>query len=110
MLHSGRLHPYPKTRLERLASEEHSSLLRKFVNYNRKKFYNIEPGTIVIKLSFFESVALTLKCSTCLKNLPGTKKTLWLIFELGMKKKRLIVLKTGPNVIKIWSVICEFLQ
>jgi hypothetical protein len=32
------------TRLERLAVDEHSSLLPKFVNYREKKFYNIGPG------------------------------------------------------------------
>jgi hypothetical protein len=31
-------------RLERLAMEKHSSLLRTFVNYNCKTFYNIGPG------------------------------------------------------------------
>jgi hypothetical protein len=33
-----------KTRLERLAWLSHFSLLQKFVNYVRKKFYNIGPG------------------------------------------------------------------
>ncbi len=33
----------PYTRLERLAREKHSSFLRKFVNYGRKKFNNIGP-------------------------------------------------------------------
>jgi hypothetical protein len=32
-----------KTKLERLARYKHSSLLRKFVTYGRKKFYNIGP-------------------------------------------------------------------
>ncbi len=31
------------TRLERLGRDKPSSLLRKFVNYERKKFYNIGP-------------------------------------------------------------------
>ncbi len=31
------------TRLERLVRDKHSSLLRKFVNYDRKEFYNIGP-------------------------------------------------------------------
>jgi hypothetical protein len=35
-------HTY-KARLERLVSEKHSSLLRTFVNYERKKFYNFGP-------------------------------------------------------------------
>jgi hypothetical protein len=30
------------TRLERLARDKHPSLLRKSVNYGRKRFYNIE--------------------------------------------------------------------
>jgi hypothetical protein len=40
-LHLGRLLHYPQTRLERLARDKHTSLLRTFVNYVRKKFYNI---------------------------------------------------------------------
>jgi hypothetical protein len=32
-----------ETRLERLARDKHSSLLRKSVNYGQKKFYNIGP-------------------------------------------------------------------
>jgi hypothetical protein len=32
-----------KTRLKRLSRDEHSSLLRKFVNYVRKNFYNTGP-------------------------------------------------------------------
>ncbi len=35
------------TRLERLARHKHSSLLRKLVNYARKKFYSIGPRTTV---------------------------------------------------------------
>jgi hypothetical protein len=31
------------TRLERLARDKHSSLLRKSVNYGRKKFYSTGP-------------------------------------------------------------------
>jgi len=34
------------TKLERLARDKHSSLLRTFVNYDRKLFYNIEPRLI----------------------------------------------------------------
>jgi hypothetical protein len=36
--------PTPKhqTRLERLARDKRSSLLRKFVNYDRKRFYNVD--------------------------------------------------------------------
>jgi hypothetical protein len=29
--------------LEKLATEMHSSLLQKFLNYGREKFYNIDP-------------------------------------------------------------------
>ncbi len=32
-----------KTKIEKLASDKHSSLLRTFVNYDRKKFHNIGP-------------------------------------------------------------------
>ncbi len=40
-----------QSRLERLARDKHSSLLRTFVNYGRKKFYNVDPmGPNVIKL------------------------------------------------------------
>jgi len=41
----GRLHPFSQTlaRLERLASDKRSSLLQIFVNYGRKKTYNIGP-------------------------------------------------------------------
>ena len=35
-----------KPRLERLARGKHSSLLRKYVNYGRKKFYNIGPWSL----------------------------------------------------------------
>jgi hypothetical protein len=35
--------PCPQTRLERLASVKHSSLVRKFVTYDRKTFNNIGP-------------------------------------------------------------------
>ncbi len=38
------------TRLERLARDKHSRLLRKYVNYVRKKFYSTGPGAAIIKL------------------------------------------------------------
>ncbi len=38
----GLTHKY-KTRLERLARDKHSSLLRKSVNYGSKKFYSTGP-------------------------------------------------------------------
>jgi hypothetical protein len=40
----GKVGAYPfeaHFRLKRLARDKHCSLLRKFVNYGRKKFYNI---------------------------------------------------------------------
>jgi hypothetical protein len=33
-----------KTRLERFAGIKHSTLVQKFVTYDRKKFYNIDPS------------------------------------------------------------------
>ena len=40
------------TRLERLRRDKHSCLLRKFVNYGRKKFYKIETRLVdVLMLS-----------------------------------------------------------
>ncbi len=40
--------PYPQTMLERLTLYEHSCLLRKVVNYGRKKLYNIGPQDVEI--------------------------------------------------------------
>ncbi len=37
-------------RQEKLAMDNHSSLLQKFVYYGMKKFYNIDPPAKVIKL------------------------------------------------------------
>jgi hypothetical protein len=37
-----------------LARDKHSSLLRKFVNYGRKKFYNIKP-----RLAYYEHLQIT---------------------------------------------------
>jgi hypothetical protein len=37
-------------KMERLASDKHSSLLRTFVNYGHKKFYNIGPWKTLLKL------------------------------------------------------------
>jgi hypothetical protein len=44
--------PYPQTldKVERLVKDKHSCLLRKFVNYGRKKIYNVGPRANVIKL------------------------------------------------------------
>jgi hypothetical protein len=41
MLHLGRLQPYSRYKLERLAIGQHSNLLQTFVNYGRKKFYDL---------------------------------------------------------------------
>jgi hypothetical protein len=38
------------TRLERLARDKHTSLLRTFANYGRKSFVTLGPGQDVIKL------------------------------------------------------------
>jgi hypothetical protein len=35
------------TRIDKLARDKHSSLLQKFLNYGRKKFYNIGPRPIL---------------------------------------------------------------
>jgi hypothetical protein len=45
-----------KTRLEKLARDKHSSLLRTFVNCGRKKFYGIGP-----RLCYFRLKAATLQ-------------------------------------------------
>ncbi len=49
----GRLCPYTQTldKAERLARDKHSSLLQKFGNYDRKKFYNTGPNVIKISTS-----------------------------------------------------------
>jgi len=44
--------------LERLARDKHSSLLRKFVNYYRKKFYSTGPRCFQASL-IFEAEAIT---------------------------------------------------
>ncbi len=50
-----------QTRLERLAWDKHSSLLRKLVTYGRKKCYNICSLCQSFKLYFFVIVTLTIK-------------------------------------------------
>ncbi len=46
MLHSDRLWTWSQTdSLERLARDQHSSLLRTFIDCRRKKFYNIGPSS-----------------------------------------------------------------
>ncbi len=44
------------TRLEKIAKDKPSSLLRKFVNYGRKKFYNVDTGVNVNVLKLFMTV------------------------------------------------------
>ncbi len=41
-----------KTRLEGLARDKHSSLLRKFVNYDRKEFYNIAARGYLLQVAY----------------------------------------------------------
>ncbi len=47
--------------MERLARSKHSSLLQKFKNYVRKKFYNIRPWRTKYKISYKRSSLLRLK-------------------------------------------------
>ncbi len=44
--------PYPQTltRLEKLARNQHSSLVQKSVNYDRKFFIGLAPGVNAVKL------------------------------------------------------------
>ncbi len=64
-----------QTSLERLARDKHSSVLRKFVNYGQKKFYNIGPRSQFYKNSLlshrrcgksraFDPVKLSYACLT----------------------------------------------
>jgi hypothetical protein len=68
------------TRLERLARIKHSSLLRKFVYYDRKKFYKIEPR--------LQEIGVTMSTANMMaphavpeqnqnKNVPITKPSTW---------------------------------
>jgi hypothetical protein len=43
------------TWLKRLARDKHNSLLQTFVNYSRKKFYNIGPRFHIVKLMFVQA-------------------------------------------------------
>jgi hypothetical protein len=62
-----------KTRLERLARDKHSSLLQEFVNYGRKKLYNIGPWYLMF-WHLVETTGLQLVvCFTCFRNI----KDLW---------------------------------
>ncbi len=45
----GKIEDFPIEELERLARGKHSNLLRKFVNYGQKKFYNIGPSAQFLK-------------------------------------------------------------
>jgi hypothetical protein len=53
----GRLLPYIKhtTSLERLATEEHSSLLRTFINYGRKKSFIILAQGVNVRKRFLQT-------------------------------------------------------
>ncbi len=50
------------TRLEKLASDKHFSLLQTFVNYGREKFYNIEPNLTCLKLRYERRLELLVVC------------------------------------------------
>jgi hypothetical protein len=69
VLHSGRL-----TRLERFATEKNSSLLKKFVNYGRKKFYNIGPCSsfVTFSSSWFSKLPLSSNSSGTCSSSSGT--------------------------------------
>jgi hypothetical protein len=43
--------------LERLARDKHSSLLQKYVNYDRKRFYSTSPARV--KISTFSTYLTT---------------------------------------------------
>jgi hypothetical protein len=47
------------SKLEKLAMDKHSSLLRNFVNYGRKKFYNIGHGSNCVSKSFIIRITLS---------------------------------------------------
>ncbi len=47
-----------QTKLEKLASYEHSMLLLKYINYDRKKFFNIGPWSIFYFSSIFSNLLL----------------------------------------------------
>ncbi len=57
--------------LERLVRVKHSSLFQTFVNYGRKKFYNIGPrasSTTITGLKVFVPVAETFSEDQCRRN------------------------------------------
>jgi hypothetical protein len=69
VLHSGRVWPYPQTRLERLAKDECFSLLPKSVNYDVKSlkykplgssscnYYSLDLLTLYGKLDNFKNMS-----------------------------------------------------
>ncbi len=65
-----------QTRLERLAKEKRSSLLRKVVTYRRKKFYNIVTWSHCYKAFFVRDLQIFVQrqsvCQTRLENLLKT--------------------------------------
>jgi len=52
------------TRLERLARDKRSCLLRTFVNYGRKKFYNIGPRLLESPLPFAKILLTLYVCAS----------------------------------------------
>jgi hypothetical protein len=57
--YSTRLTHKHKTRLERLARDKHSSLLRRFINYDRKQFYNIGRMHLLKKFCYINTTRAT---------------------------------------------------
>jgi hypothetical protein len=72
-----------KSRLERLARDKHSSLLRKSGNYGCKKFYSTGPFKI------FSNVKLIFFSSSCSKQTGGefSEKTLDILKHFLAKKE-----------------------
>ncbi len=76
MLHSGRLRPQSQTLelTKRLASDKILSLLPKFANYGREKFFNIGAGWVFTKiltgyLKSYLHVQFTVGCNLKMHNL-----------------------------------------
>ncbi len=72
VIHAPSLTHKHQTRLERLAKDKHSSLLRKSVNYGRNNFYDKGPWALCYKTVFFHNLCMfVISQSVCL----------WLIFS-----------------------------
>ncbi len=67
MLDLGRLHPYPQifARLERLASNKQSSLLKNPVNYDRKKFYRPQVLVLLSSTHLLQTFIKTFSFTFC---------------------------------------------